>query len=81
MCHVFFIHSSVQGHLRFFHALATVNSTSVNTRGTCVFCKTASRKLAVSHRRLSSVPCSEWPEEVGRGQGWGQAQESRDVCT
>ena len=79
MCHVFFIHSSVQGHLRFFHALATVNSTSVNTRGTCVFCKTDSRKLAVSQRaQLSAL---QWPEEVGRGQGWGQAQESRDVCT
>ena len=29
--HIFFIHSSVHGHLGCFHVLATVNSASVNT--------------------------------------------------
>ena len=29
--HIFFIHSSVDGHLRCFHDLATVNSATVNT--------------------------------------------------
>ena len=30
MCHIFFIHSSVDGHLDCFHALAIVNSAAVN---------------------------------------------------
>ena len=30
MYHVFFIHSSVSGHLGYFHALATVNSAAMN---------------------------------------------------
>ena len=29
--HIFFIHSSVDGHLGFFHVLAIVNSAAVNT--------------------------------------------------
>ena len=29
--HIFFIHSSVNGHLGFFHVLAIVNSTIMNT--------------------------------------------------
>ena len=32
MYHVFFIHSSVDGHLSCFYVLAVVNSASVNTR-------------------------------------------------
>ena len=31
MYHNFFIHSSVDGHLGFFHVLAVVNSAAVNT--------------------------------------------------
>ena len=31
MCHIFFIHSSVDGHLGCFHFLATVNSAAMNT--------------------------------------------------
>ena len=31
MNHIFFIHSSVSGHLGYFHALVIVNSASVNT--------------------------------------------------
>ena len=30
MCHNFFIPSSVDGHLGYFHVLATVNSTALN---------------------------------------------------
>ena len=30
MYHIFFIHSSVDGHLGFFHVLATVNSAAMN---------------------------------------------------
>ena len=30
MCHVFFIHLSVNGHLACFHVLAIVNSAAVN---------------------------------------------------
>ena len=30
MCHIFFIHSSVNGHLCFFHVLAIVSSAAMN---------------------------------------------------
>jgi len=30
MCHTFFIHSSVDGHLGHFHVLAMVNSVAIN---------------------------------------------------
>ena len=31
MCHIFFIHSSVNGHLGYFHALAILNSNAMKT--------------------------------------------------
>ena len=31
MCHSFLIHSSADGHLGFFHVLATVNGAAMNT--------------------------------------------------
>ena len=31
MFHIFFIHSSLDGHLHYFHVLAIVNSASMNT--------------------------------------------------
>ena len=37
MYHNFFIHSSVNGHLGYFHVLAIVNSTAMNNGGTGVF--------------------------------------------
>ena len=37
MYHNFFIHSSVDGYLGYFHVLASVNSAAVNTGGVCVF--------------------------------------------
>ena len=35
--HIFFIHSSVHGHLGCFHDLAIVNSAAVNLEGACIF--------------------------------------------
>ena len=37
MCHIFFIYSSVDGHLSGFHVLAIVNSAAMNTGGQASF--------------------------------------------
>ena len=36
MYHNFLIHSSANGHLGYFHVLATVNSATMNIGGTCI---------------------------------------------
>ena len=37
MYHIFCVHSSVDGHLGYFHVLDVVNSASVSIGGTCIF--------------------------------------------
>ena len=37
MRHIFFIHSSVDGHLGCFHVLASINSAAVNIGIVCIF--------------------------------------------
>ena len=37
MNHIFFIHSSVDGHVGCFNVLATINSAAMNIGGACIF--------------------------------------------
>ena len=36
MCHIFFIHSSVNGHLDCFRVLLIVNTAALNVGGVCI---------------------------------------------
>ena len=47
LCHIFFIHSSINGHLGCFHVLSTVNSAAINI-GMSEFFQTIEFSLNIS---------------------------------
>ena len=57
MDHIFFIHSSVDGHLGCFYILAILNHAAVNT-GICVSYKILIKEMTGDINRWRDMPCS-----------------------
>ena len=67
MYHIFFIHSSVNGHLGYFHVLAIVNSAIVNKATDKNYSPKYTRSLCSSiSKYTSNNPIKKWVEGLNR---------------